>query len=276
MNVPIKPATEPGTSLFLLPGVNPFVGQGGFMSPVLTYGENFGQGNQVWGIANWFFDCPGNCHDQYLPVIEGDTIHFWQQYIETFANGSQWWIMGYHSLNQPNTTSTFNVYRVSQNVQSIWATSLQFYLNISDPANFQKLPRSYFYTWNLKITLSNGNLVTQNWFPSGGNSYLLNCSYDTINNGVLLKGTRIVYPPYSDGCSVPYSRTWNYGCSGYCGCNNEADGTPKISCDYCCAIINGYCYRESGPTYSLPLPLSDAKHFDSNLTLPHPGGFQKN
>eukprot|EP01052_Picozoa_sp_SAG31_P033125 SAG31_NODE_3706_length_3971_cov_7.584969_1_plen_96_part_00 len=53
MNVPLKPAMEPGKVLFLWPGLNPYGGQGGMMQPVLTYGVDYGQGPRKWGIANW-------------------------------------------------------------------------------------------------------------------------------------------------------------------------------------------------------------------------------
>eukprot|EP01084_Bolivina_argentea_P232944 392467_1 len=91
MNVPIKPAVEPNAVLFLWPGLNPYGGEGGLMQPVITYGANYGQGSKVWGIANWFSDCPGYCHDPYQKVEEGDTILFYMQYIETYKNGSQHW-----------------------------------------------------------------------------------------------------------------------------------------------------------------------------------------
>ena len=72
MNVPMKPAVEPGKVLFLWPGVNPYGGEGGMMQPVLTYGADYGQGPGVWGMANWFTNCDnkgGYCHDGPAPSV---------------------------------------------------------------------------------------------------------------------------------------------------------------------------------------------------------------
>ena len=59
MNVPIKPAVEPGVALFLWPGLNVHAGEGGLMQPVLGY--NGGGPAGTWSIAQWFSDCPDYC-----------------------------------------------------------------------------------------------------------------------------------------------------------------------------------------------------------------------
>merc|ERR1712176_828707 len=96
MNVPLKPLTEPGKVLFLWPAINP---SGDMMQPVLTYGADYGQGAGKWGMANWYTDCPGYCHDPYQPVEEGDTISFSMKYVKTFPNASRQWIMHWSTLN---------------------------------------------------------------------------------------------------------------------------------------------------------------------------------
>eukprot|EP01084_Bolivina_argentea_P167704 290997_1 len=268
MNVPIKPTVEPGKVLFLWPGINPYGGEGGLMQPVLTYGANYGQGNKVWGMANWFSDCPGYCHDPYQSVKEGDTISFYMQYIETYKNGSQHWEMGYESYNNPKISSKLQVYREGHNPECFWATESEFYLNSSDPNNYSKLPSSYFYTWNLyAFTNMNNQSVKLNWTPhnseaASGNR--VNCSYPVLN-GI---GTRLIFGPYNNGCTTKgYSRDWNEACQSYCGCNND-DGTKKVQCDYCCFNSNGSCKREAGPTVEV---VYNVYSNDTHDDLPHPG-----
>jgi len=270
MNVPIKPAIEPGKVLFLWPGINPYAGEGGLMQPVLTYGADYGQGNNKWGMANWFSDCPGYCHDPYKPVMEGDVIYFYMQYIKTYTNGSHLWEMGYNSYNYPSTRSTFYVYREGSYVSNIWATEAEFYLDPANETNYDKLPLSYYYTWNLSVITSDGKNYKLNWQTHIGNENgnRVNCSFAVNNNNALFVGTQLIYPPYNNGCSDGYSRKWNYACQTFCGCNN-VDGTPKIECDYCCINDNG-CKRENGPSYH-----SDSQSIYSNnidtSSLPHPG-----
>ena len=50
-------------------------------------------------------------------------------------------------------------------------------------------------------------------------------------------------PPPPAVCIAGYSREWNFGCQSYCICN-EADGSPKAECKYCCKIEAGGCHRE--------------------------------
>merc|ERR1719436_2008387 len=98
------------------------------MQPVLTYGANYGQGNRVWGMSNWFTDCPksisasGYCHDKYQAVNEGDTIHFSMQYQSTDpTTGWQTWAMQWQALNS-GQSSTFEVEWEHSNVETIWST----------------------------------------------------------------------------------------------------------------------------------------------------------
>ena len=44
-------------------------------------------------------------------------------------------------------------------------------------------------------------------------------------------------------CPEGYSRNWNNDCQDVCGCNN-ADGTIKDVCEYCCKKGKWYCYRK--------------------------------
>ena len=268
MNVPIKPKEEPHAVLFLWPGLNPYGGEGGLMQPVITYGQGVPAGN--WGIAQWFSDCPGYCHDPYQVISEGilfihniykstiyhiqsfkqsgDTILFYMQYIETYKNGSQHWEMGWSSYNDPKTGSKFQVYREGGNVKSIWATEAEFYLNSSDPSNWNKLPASSFYVWDMfAFTDKNNASVKLEWTahngePQPGN--FVNCSLPVIEDPA---GTILTFYN-NDGCTTSgYSRAWNEACQSYCGCNNK-DGTKKPECDYCCMVENGSCKRENGPS----------------------------
>lgn len=200
MNVPRKPAVEPGKVLFLWPGVNPYGGQGGMMQPVLTYGANYGQGERVWGMANWFTNCDkaasssGYCHDAYQPVDEGDTLSFSMQFLHTFANGSNAWQMSWSSA-KTGRGSNFTVFREAQPVRRahpysiqpleatapltrrpcstvrvrrcLWATEAEFYLDSSDPANYAKLPRDPFYTWELRVDMADGTPVPLEWEAHG-------------------------------------------------------------------------------------------------------------
>ena len=172
MNVPRKPLVEPGKVLFLWPGVNPYGGQGGMMQPVLTYGANYGQGERVWGMANWFTNCDkaaspsGYCHDPYQPVEEGDTLSFSMQYLHAFGNSSSAWQMAWSSA-KTGRGSNFTVYREMQPVRCLWATEAEFYLDSSDPRNYDKLPRDPFYTWDLKAELADGTPVPLQWTTHG-------------------------------------------------------------------------------------------------------------
>jgi len=243
LNVPIRPLVQPGNVLFLWPGINP---NGGLLQPVLAYGWNYGQGIYRWGFANWYSACPGYCHSTYIPVVEGDTFYFWMQYLLTYSNGSTQWEMGFQSYNYPETRNIFMVYRGPSAVTKIWATESEFYLNPADPSNQPKLPQSSFYIWDIKIFNKNGQQITQRWTPvidqPTGNH--VECQWSNANG---FNGTKLSFPPYNDGCNTAgFSRDWNYGCQSYCGCNN-LDGTPKVTCDWCCAVINDQCFRMNGP-----------------------------
>eukprot|EP01063_Lacrimia_lanifica_P021316 TRINITY_DN28610_c0_g1_i1.p1 TRINITY_DN28610_c0_g1~~TRINITY_DN28610_c0_g1_i1.p1 ORF type:complete len:317 (+),score=113.59 TRINITY_DN28610_c0_g1_i1:52-1002(+) len=255
MNVPIKPEVEPGKVLFLWPGLNPVGGEGGMMQPVLTYGVDYGQGPQRWGFANWFTNCGygqgGYCHDPYLAVEEGDTLFFYMQWKGLLKNGSAHWEMGYRALNNPATQSTFQVYHEQGNVSTIWATEAEFYL---DPAeNPTKLPRSNYYTWGYKATSRSGKDVPLSWVPKENEPTAMRVACnETIRSGnASFLATELSYVPFHNGCEEGYARTWNAACAAPCGCNN-ADGSPKIVCDYCCRQTADGCDRAAGPTPAPP------------------------
>lgn len=70
-------------------------------------------------------------------------------------------------------------------------------------------------------------------------------SYDTQKQGCSWElGANFKDGKSVNECPDGYSRDWNFGCQGYCGCNNE-NGSKKTKCDYCCKIENGACHRQT-------------------------------
>jgi hypothetical protein len=249
MNVPIKPATEPDNVLFLWPGLNPYSGQGGMMQPVLTYGEDYGQGAHKWGIANWFTNCgydSGYCHDSYQSVAEGETLSWSMQFVGTETNGSQKWNMNWSAYNS-GQSSTFPVVREEHDPATFWATEAEFYLDSSDPANYDKLPQSPFHTWDMRAVTASGAELDLVWTTHGDTpgDVRVNCSWTDGDGGH--RGTQLSMP--NGGCPYGFSRAYDYGCNSYCGCTN-ADGTRKVSCDYCCQDTGSACHRARGPVGS--------------------------
>eukprot|EP01059_Diplonema_ambulator_P017885 TRINITY_DN299_c0_g1_i5.p2 TRINITY_DN299_c0_g1~~TRINITY_DN299_c0_g1_i5.p2 ORF type:complete len:209 (+),score=51.58 TRINITY_DN299_c0_g1_i5:310-936(+) len=169
------------------------------------------------------------------------------QWKETYANGSAHWEMGYQSYNQPETRSTFQVYHARPDVSCIWATEAEFYLTPQDDPS--KLPQSYYYTWDLKATDRNGREIPLHWQPHIGDpaGMSIMCDVSLSNNCRNFKATELSYIPYYDSCPRGYSRAWNAQCAAECGCNN-LDGTPKVTCDYCCMRSANGCQRSNGPT----------------------------
>jgi len=252
-NVPLKPREEPGKVLFLWPGVNPYGGQGGMMQPVLTYGMG-DQGPGKWGMANWFTDCPkqmaasGYCHDKYQAVNEGDTIHFAMQYIRTNSNGWRTWEMSWNALDG-GQSSSFMVYWEKDNVEAIWSTEAEFYLDPRVAANHAKMPQSDLVTWDLKATLASGRVLDLQYQGTGSdaNAITVNCNSVVDVGGRYLHYQRLGFP--GSACPAGYSRDFNYSCQTYCGCNNR-DGTVKPTCTYCCRATNK-CERANGPSYGV-------------------------
>ena len=274
MNVPIKPAVEPGKVLFLWPGVNPYGGEGGMMQPVLTYGADYGQGSGVWGMANWFTNCDnkgGYCHDPYHPVQEGDTLAFEMEYKSTFAaNASHLWEMRWSALNG-GQSSSFLVYRELDAPLVLWGTEAEFYLNSSDPANYGKLPRSPFAVWDLYAERgADGARLPLSWTAhgnAGAADIVANCSWTAggVSDALLL-----TMPGAGAACSPGYSRAYDAGCNDYCGCTNKQDGSQKLLCDYCCSDDGAACRRENGPSGTPLLPAWRRAAVDTS-SLPAPG-----
>jgi hypothetical protein len=258
MNVPIKPAVEPEKVLFLWPGLNPYAGEGGMMQPVLTNGADYGQGPGVWGMANWFTNCPkeisssGYCHDPYQAVAEGDVIEFAMDYRETFANGTRRWDMSWRAVNG-GQSSVFPVFWESKDVISIWSTEAEFYLDPTLPANHAKLPQSPAYTWALRATDDEGRDFPLMWSAHGSDARAItvDCNVTVAAGSTQFERAQVL--AFADGgCSDGFSRSFNFGCQSYCGCTNP-DGSPKISCDYCCKA-NSACHREKGPSVTRDAP----------------------
>ena len=174
---------------------------------------------------------------------------FYMQYIKTYSNnGSQHWEMGYQSYNNKSLSNKFQIYNNDDYPRVIWATEAEFYIDSSDPANFDKLPSSGFYTWDLHAYKDDGSEYPLKWTttnadPQPGKS--VDCDVNVLGT----TGTKITFPN-NNGCDTSgYSRDWNSHCADYCGCNNN-DGTAKVECDYCCHYdrLSSSCDRENGPT----------------------------
>jgi hypothetical protein len=193
MNVPLRPAVEPGKVLFLWPGLNPYGGQGGMMQPVLTYGINYGQGERKWGIANWFTNCPGYCHDKYQAVEEGDVLLWSMQHMGTQPNGTARWDMHWRKQDSLQM-STFPIYREMDDAVCFWATEAEFYLNSSDPSNYAKLPRSPFYTWDIKATTQDGASLPLPWTTHGDTPGDVRVNCDWKNGTKQHVGTSLTFP----------------------------------------------------------------------------------
>lgn len=264
MNVPVKPLVEPGKVLFLWPAIDP---SGDMMQPVLTYGADYGQGAGKWGMANWYTDCPGYCHDPYQAVDEGETLTFSMRYVKTFPNASRQWIMHWSALNS-GQSSSYVVNKEKRDAEVLWGTEAEFYLDSSDPANYDKLPQSSFYTWDILAVADDGSEIPVQWTTNGDISgdLRVNCEWADAKGH---NGTELKMPGPHSQCADGYSRTYDYGCNSFCGCTNK-DGSPKVECDYCCSESGGTCHRQQGPSRTsnetvefvgpLPVPGQLARH----------------
>ena len=145
-------------------------------------------------------------------------------------------------------SSTFPVYREAHDPEMFWATEAEFYLDSSDPSNYDKLPQSPFYTWGLRAITAKGSALPLTWTTHGDTQgdVRVNCSWSDGDGGH--SGTQLAMPMGS--CPVGFSRKWDSGCNSYCGCSN-ADGTRKVSCDYCCQRTGSACHRAKGPSYAV-------------------------
>merc|ERR1739838_1219600 len=96
---------------------------------------------------------------------EGDTIEFGMTYMnQTFENGSYLWEMSWRAL-EGGQSSKFMVYWEKKPVMEIWASEAEIRFDHSDDktyiweldtSNFDKLPQSSFYTWDLQATTASG------------------------------------------------------------------------------------------------------------------------
>lgn len=156
----------------------------------------------------------------------------------------------------------------------IWASEAEIRFDHSDDktyiweldtSNFDKLPQSSFYTWDLQATTASGTRYPLSFQPDTSDDYNIIKTDCDVTVGDWRSATRLTFPE-GDCHSQWYTRAYDYHCQSACGCVNS-DGTRKIQCDYCCWLDGHTCHKQQGPTSST----RGIPHGGNTSGLPRPG-----